>query len=64
METPSEQAGPRGVSPWLTTAAAAEYLGCTPGTLKTWRERGRDTTAGTGSSATTWPTWTLSEPKS
>jgi hypothetical protein len=27
-------------SPWMTTAAAAEYLGCTPGTLKTWRAAG------------------------
>ena len=27
-------------SPWLTTPAAAEYLGCTPGTLKTWRASG------------------------
>ena len=27
-------------SPWLDSDAAAEYLGCTPGTLKTWRSRG------------------------
>lgn len=27
-------------SPWLGSEAAAEYLGCTPGTLKTWRSRG------------------------
>ena len=27
-------------SPWLDTDAAAEYLTCTPGTLKTWRSRG------------------------
>jgi Helix-turn-helix domain len=27
-------------SPWMTTVAAAEYLGCTPGTLKTWRAAG------------------------
>lgn len=27
-------------SPWLTTRTAAEYLGCTPGTLKTWRTGG------------------------
>lgn len=27
-------------SPWLDSEAAAEYLGCTPGTLKTWRSRG------------------------
>ena len=27
-------------SPWLDSLAAAEYLGCTPGTLKTWRSRG------------------------
>jgi helix-turn-helix protein len=40
METPSQQAGPQRVSPWLTTTAAAEYLGCTPGTLKTWRAAG------------------------
>lgn len=27
-------------SPWLDSDAAAEYLSCTPGTLKTWRSRG------------------------
>lgn len=27
-------------SPRLDSDAAAEYLGCTPGTLKTWRSRG------------------------
>jgi len=27
-------------SPWLDSDAAAEYLGCTPGTMKTWRSRG------------------------
>lgn len=27
-------------TPWLDSEAAAEYLGCTPGTLKTWRSRG------------------------
>lgn len=27
-------------SPWLDTDGAAEYLGCTPGTMKTWRSRG------------------------
>ena len=27
-------------SPWLDSDGAAEYLGCTPGTLKTWRSRG------------------------
>ena len=27
-------------SPWLDSDGAAEYLGCTSGTLKTWRSRG------------------------
>lgn len=27
-------------SPWFDNEAAAEYLGCTPGTMKTWRSRG------------------------
>ena len=27
-------------SPWFGTEAAATYLGCTPGTMKTWRSRG------------------------
>ena len=27
-------------SPWFDSDGAAEYLGCTPGTLKTWRSRG------------------------
>lgn len=27
-------------SPWLDSDGAAVYLGCTPGTLKTWRARG------------------------
>ena len=27
-------------SPWFDTEGAAGYLGCTPGTLKTWRARG------------------------
>lgn len=27
-------------SPWLDSDQAAEYLSCTPGTLKTWRSRG------------------------
>jgi hypothetical protein len=27
-------------SPWFDSEGAAEYLGCTPGTLKTWRARG------------------------
>lgn len=27
-------------SPWLDSEQAAVYLGCTPGTLKTWRARG------------------------
>ena len=45
MQTPSEEAdtrraAARTTSPWLTTVAAAEYLGCTPGTLKTWRAAG------------------------
>jgi hypothetical protein len=28
-------------SPWLDSDAAAEYLTCTPGTLKTWRSTGQ-----------------------
>lgn len=27
-------------TPWLDSAAAADYLGCTAGTMKTWRTRG------------------------
>lgn len=27
-------------SPWLDNEGAAAYLGCTPGTMKTWRARG------------------------
>jgi hypothetical protein len=27
-------------SPWLDSDAAAAYLGCTAGTMKTWRSRG------------------------
>ncbi|MEN3971592.1 helix-turn-helix domain-containing protein [Sphingomicrobium sp. XHP0235] len=27
-------------TPWYNNQAAAEYLKCTPGTLKTWRSRG------------------------
>ena len=27
-------------SPWTDSEQAAEYLGCTSGTLKTWRSRG------------------------
>ena len=27
-------------SPWLDSGAAAAYLSCTPGTMKTWRSRG------------------------
>lgn len=27
-------------SPWRDSEAAAAYLSCTPGTLKTWRSRG------------------------
>lgn len=27
-------------SPWFTPEQAAEYLGCTVGTLKTWRSTG------------------------
>lgn len=30
----------RHASPWLDSVAAAEYIGCTAGTLKTWRSRG------------------------
>jgi hypothetical protein len=28
-------------SPWFDSEAAAEYLTCTPGTLKTWRSQGQ-----------------------
>lgn len=28
-------------SPWLDSEVAAEYLACTPGTLKTWRSLGQ-----------------------
>ena len=28
-------------SPWLDSEAAAEYLACTSGTLKTWRSQGQ-----------------------
>lgn len=28
-------------SPWLDTEAAAAYLSCTPGTLRSWRARGQ-----------------------
>lgn len=27
-------------SPWFDSEGAGGYLGCTPGTLKTWRARG------------------------
>ncbi len=27
-------------TPWMDNKAAAEYIGCTPGTMKTWRARG------------------------
>lgn len=27
-------------TPWFDSQAAAEYLNCTPGTMKTWRSRG------------------------
>lgn len=27
-------------TPWLDSDGAAEYLGCSPGTMKTWRCRG------------------------
>ena len=27
-------------SPWMDSNAAASYLGCSPGTLKTWRSKG------------------------
>jgi hypothetical protein len=45
MERSAHESDSRGVeartaSPWLTTTTAAEYLGCTPGTLKTWRAAG------------------------
>lgn len=30
----------RHTSPWLDSIAAAEYIGCTAETLKTWRSRG------------------------
>lgn len=29
------------LSPWFDSDAAAEYLTCTPGTLKTWRSTGQ-----------------------
>lgn len=35
-----EQSSGRFFSPWLDSVAAAEYIGCTAGTLKTWRSRG------------------------
>lgn len=28
-------------SPWLDTEAAAAYLSCSPGTLRSWRARGQ-----------------------
>lgn len=31
----------RPASPWLNTAAAAIYLGSTPGTLRNWRASGK-----------------------
>jgi len=31
----------RPASPWLNTAAAAVYLGSTPGTLRNWRASGK-----------------------
>ena len=30
----------RTASPWLDSDGAADYLGCSSGTLKTWRARG------------------------
>lgn len=27
-------------SPWRDSEGAAAYIGCTPGTMKTWRSRG------------------------
>lgn len=37
-----QQQTPSPSSPWYDTEKAAQYLGCSPGTLKTWRalERG------------------------
>jgi hypothetical protein len=32
------------ISPWLDTAAAAVYLGSSPGTMKNWRHRGEGPT--------------------
>ncbi len=32
------------VSPWLDSDQAANYLGCSSGTLKTWRSRGEGPT--------------------
>ena len=29
------------VSPWMNSEQASAYLGCSPGTLKTWRAQGR-----------------------
>ena len=31
-------------SPWMDSKAAASYLGCSPGTLKTWRSKGEGPT--------------------
>lgn len=28
-------------TPWFDSEAAAEYLACSPGTLKTWRSQGQ-----------------------
>jgi hypothetical protein len=30
----------KGRTPWFDSDAAADYLTCTPGTMKTWRSRG------------------------
>ena len=32
--------GTHKISPWFDSEGAAEYIGCTAGTMKTWRARG------------------------
>lgn len=40
-EAISRALGHRRSSPWFDSDAAAEYLACTAGTLKTWRSNGQ-----------------------